>query len=99
MVILLFNEPDFPTLGTAPIPAPVLKKALASVGPVSLSGVEGLKGLDPSKIELLVLPYGSAFPKDAWTDIFRYLEKGGNLLALGGRPLENPVRRAGKGWV
>ncbi|HVZ81121.1 MAG TPA: beta-galactosidase [bacterium] len=98
-MILLFNETDFPTLGTAPLPPALLKKALASAGPVTLAGIAGLQSLDPAKTELLVLPYGSAFPKDAWEGIFRYLEKGGNLLALGGRPLENPVRRDGKGWV
>jgi hypothetical protein len=30
--------------------------------------------------------------------VVEYLKKGGNLLALGGRPLEIPVRREGKGW-
>src|SRR5581483_10502101 len=67
-------------------------------GPVTLWGMEAMKGLDPARVELLVLPYGSCFPKDAWVPILEYLKKGGNLLALGGRPLEVPVRREGKGW-
>jgi hypothetical protein len=40
---------------------------------------------------LLVLPYGSAFPADAWPSILHYLQQGGNLLLLGGQPLRVPV--------
>lgn len=97
-MIILFNELDFPTHGAAPIPTALLRKSLAAAGPVSLWGLDALKGLDPVRHELLVLPYGSCFPKDAWGPILDYLSKGGNLLALGGRPLEVPVRRDGKGW-
>src|SRR5215468_6937871 len=35
---------------------------------------------------LLVLPYGSAFPEETWPAIHAFLERGGNLLVLGGRP-------------
>ncbi|MFB3921938.1 MAG: beta-galactosidase [Terriglobia bacterium] len=41
--------------------------------------------------DLFVLPYGSAFPADVWKAIEEYLESGGNLLTLGGRPLFVPV--------
>ena len=41
--------------------------------------------------ELLVLPYGSAVPADAWKAIEAYLQHGGNLLVLGGQPLHVPV--------
>ncbi len=44
--------------------------------------------------ELLVLPYGSAVPTDAWKAIESYLQRGGNLLVLGGQPLRVPVTRA-----
>ncbi len=36
--------------------------------------------------KLLVMPYGSAFPEAAWPAIYAYLQRGGNLLTLGGRP-------------
>ncbi len=97
-MILLFNETDFPTLGTPSLPLALLKKSLASAGPVTVAGVEGLRELDPLKVDLVVLPYGSAFPKDAWEDLYSYFLKGGNLLALGGRPLEVPVRKVGNKW-
>jgi hypothetical protein len=47
---------------------------------------------------LLVLPYGSAFPEKAWEEIHRFLQNGGNLLALGGRPFTRSVYRGQDGW-
>jgi hypothetical protein len=43
--------------------------------------------------KLLVLPYGSAFPEAAWPAIYAYLQRGGNLLALGGRPFSRAAYR------
>jgi hypothetical protein len=97
-MIALFNEPDFPTLGTSPLPPVPLKKALASAGPVTVIGLDGLQNLDPLKIDLVVFPYGSAFPKQGWEGLYAYLLKGGNLLALGGRPFEVPARKVGNKW-
>ena len=45
-----------------------------------------------------MLPYGSAFPADAWGAIRSYLERGGNLLNVGGRPLWIPAFREGTGF-
>ena len=97
-MIALFHEPDFPTLGTTPFPIPELKKALSAAGPVTVCGLKELAGLAAGKLDLLVLPYGSAFPKEGWEGIATYLNGGGNLLVLGGRPFEVPVMRDGKGW-
>jgi hypothetical protein len=44
------------------------------------------------------LPYGSAFPEDAWPEIQGFLQRGGNLLVLGGRPFTRAVYRDGTGW-
>src|SRR5579872_1145347 len=41
--------------------------------------------ISQSDIQLLVLPYGSAFPENDWPGIFDYLNRGGNLLVLGGK--------------
>ncbi len=98
-MIALFNEPNFPTLGTAVMPLPALKKALLTAGPVVSIGLDRFSELTPGKFDLLVLPYGSAFPKEGWDDLFEYLKLGGNLLVLGGRPFEVPVVRAGKKWI
>ena len=48
--------------------------------------------------KLLVLPYGSAFPEDAWADIYAFLQRGGNLLVLGGRPFTRAAYRDGNAW-
>jgi hypothetical protein len=98
-MIALFVEPKFPTVGTAPVKIDDLRKALASLGPVMALGVEALKKINAQPFRLLVLPYGSAFPKDAWQAIYAYLENGGNLLVLGGRPFEQPVGKSPKGWT
>ncbi|HEX5425179.1 MAG TPA: hypothetical protein VFW94_16650 [Candidatus Acidoferrales bacterium] len=47
---------------------------------------------------LLVLPYGSAYPEAAWPDIYAYLQRGGNLLVLGGRPFTRAAYRDNSGW-
>ncbi|HEY5038435.1 MAG TPA: hypothetical protein VIJ93_05115, partial [bacterium] len=98
-MIALFTEPDFPTLGSSAMPLAALKKALSTAGPVVSFGLSRFPELNPEKVDLLVLPYGSAFPKAGWEDLFGYLKKGGNLLVLGGRPFEIPVRMERKSWV
>ena len=47
---------------------------------------------------LLVLPYGSAFPEQVWPDIYAYLQRGGNLLVVGGQPFTRAAYRDGSGW-
>jgi len=50
-----------------------------------------------AKNDLLVLPFGSAFPADAWEALQKYIETG-NLLVLGGRPFFVPIYRDSTGW-
>ena len=45
-----------------------------------------------------MLPYGSAFPEAAWEPIDRFLQHGGNLLVLGGRPFTRAAYRDAGGW-
>ena len=49
--------------------------------------------LDATRFDLLVTPYGSAFPKRAWPALLKYLRAGGNWLNIGGVPLSRPVVR------
>jgi hypothetical protein len=51
---------------------------------------------DPPR--LLVLPYGSAFPLDAWPALRLQLEAGMNLLVLGGAPFHEPMIGAPGAW-
>ena len=45
-----------------------------------------------------MLPYGSAFPEKQWGAIREYLERGGNLLVLGGRPFTRAVYKDQGAW-
>ena len=54
--------------------------------------------LDDPSTRLLVLPYGSAFPENEWPAILKFLERGGNLLVLGGKPFTRPARKIDGRW-
>src|SRR5215469_6271489 len=91
---IVFYESDFPAADAVPAPRSVLEHALP--GAQFLSASE-LKRALPSA-SLLVLPYGSAFPEEAWREIYSFLERGGNLLVLGGRPFTRAAYRDAAGW-
>ena len=87
----VFWQDGFPTVASEPISRQTLVRALDGMDPTFV-GLEGLK--DPATlkdVELLVLPYGSSVPADAWESIHRYLRAGGNLLVVGGQPFRVPV--------
>jgi len=88
---VVFWQAGFPTIASQPMDRPTLDKTLDGLEPLfadvkSLADQESL-----SNVDLLVLPYGSAFPIEAWKSIERYLNAGGNLLVIGGQPLRTPV--------
>jgi hypothetical protein len=91
---VVFWQPGFPTVDSAPVDRNALSQALAGTGAVFAD----LKALnDPATLDgadLLVLPYGSACPTDAWKAIHSFLHAGGNLLVMGGQPLRVPVTQA-----
>jgi hypothetical protein len=91
---VVFWQPGFPTVDSEPADRNALSQALAGTGAVFAD----LKALnDPATLEgadLLVLPYGSALPAEAWKAIRSYLHAGGNLLVIGGQPLRVPVTQA-----
>jgi hypothetical protein len=93
--VVVFWQPDFPTVASQPIERSVLERALSGTDPV-FAAVASLN--QPATLDhayLLVLPYGSAVPVDAWKTIDSYLHGGGNLLVLGGQPLRVPVASVG----
>ncbi|MDI6828229.1 MAG: hypothetical protein QME62_07090, partial [Armatimonadota bacterium] len=76
-----------------------LIEALPPVESVRTVGVEELRTeLRNGRCDLLINPYGSAFPKAAWNEILVYLESGGCFLNIGGAPFGVPVRKDGDGW-
>lgn len=97
---LLFRAAGFPTIDVPAIDDAVLDAALAGL-PVARaeSPTELGRRLRLRDVDVLVLPYGSAFPIDAWPRIRAFLGHGGGLAVLGGAPFHEPVRRDGAGWA
>jgi len=85
----LLSLPGFPSVDIAPAN---LEAALGGFD------VELVAEVKPGAYDVLVTPYGSAFPVSAWPGIFEYLKHGGNWLNLGGVPFAVPVVREGGGW-
>jgi hypothetical protein len=94
--VVVFWQPGFPTVASRPVDRATLSTALHPTF-VDLKALQAPGALD--KAELLVLPYGSAVPADAWMAIEGYLQHGGNLLVLGGQPLHVPVTQEGTMFV
>lgn len=94
--VIVFNESNFPSADSA---APTSTQ-LASLFPsANMKMADKLPAaLSLSSSRLLVLPYGSAFPEQAWPAINHFLEGGGNLLVLGGRPFARAAYRDSNGW-
>ncbi len=96
-VAVLF-EPGFPGVNDFSLTRESLAAALADFQPEFLTPAEFAGKPADSRYDLLINPYGGAFPVDCWTAIRLHLSRGGNLLNLGGTPFSVPVRREGTGW-
>ncbi len=95
---MVFWQSGFPTLDSQPVKQATLEKALSvpEESFVGLSGLERPQAL--ADTDLLVMPYGSAFPTEAWRAISNYLHRGGNLLVIGGQPFRVPVTNSGSDY-
>jgi hypothetical protein len=91
--IVIFHEAGFPAADSAAAPDSLLQ---ALPGAHFASANELKNRLNSAN--LLVLPYGSAFPEPAWAEIKNFLQRGGNLLVLGGRPFSRAAYRDGGNW-
>ena len=94
--VVVFWQPDFPTVASRPVERATLYAALHPDF-FDLKALQAPGAL--AKCELLVLPYGSSVPTDAWKAIEAYLQNGGNLLVIGGQPLRVPVTQVGAIFV
>jgi hypothetical protein len=93
---VVFAEESFPA---ADSPAPNLAQLKMALPDTRFAGAEQLPAaLSEGATRLLVMPYGSAFPEMAWPVIFSFLEHGGNLLVLGGKPFTCAAYRDSAGW-
>jgi hypothetical protein len=93
--VIVFTEPGFPAADSS---APSPEQLAALFPSMSVSAEQlGRTLLSPSA-HLLVLPYGSAFPEESWPAIKNFLDRGGNLLVLGGMPFTRAAYRDAQGW-
>jgi hypothetical protein len=93
---VVFREAGFPSADTTGPSAAQLSASFAD-GRFVPADQLAAQLQDPAT-RLLVLPYGSAFPEKAWPDIFTFLNHGGNLLVMGGRPFTRAAYRDAAGW-
>lgn len=96
---IVFWQSGFPTVASQPISRESISAALSDLKPsfVDLAALETPGVL--AHTELLVLPYGSAVPVEAWKAINTYLQSSGNLLILGGQAFRVPVTQVGGKFV
>lgn len=91
--LAVFRAPGFPTVDAKPIALSTLDQALAGLPASVFDSPEALaSGLRLDQADVLLLPYGSAFPLEAWPAIRGFVKAGGGLVVLGGAPFEQPVR-------
>ncbi len=94
--VAVFWEDGFPTADTA---APERAQIAGALPDAAMVAADALATtLDSTDTKLLVLPFGSVFPEETWPAIHRFLERGGNLLALGGRPFTRAAYKDSRGW-
>lgn len=73
-----------------------MRAAFADAEFVDAAGLA--KALASADINLLLLPYGSAWPEADWDAILGYLDRGGNLIVLGGKPFTRASYEDASGW-
>jgi hypothetical protein len=99
----VFRAPGFPTVDAPAIEAGTLDEALRGLPVEAVTSPSDLADrLRLRDFDVLVLPYGSAFPIEAWPAIRRFVRGGGGLVVLGGAPFHQPVRsdaKDGGSWM
>jgi hypothetical protein len=91
---VVFREFGFPSADSAPAPDALLQHVFSNAQFASTTELKS----QLASAKLLVLPYGSAFPEGNWAEIQSFLQRGGNLLVLGGRPFTRAAYRDGGAW-
>ncbi len=90
--VAVFIADGFPTIDAEPISPSLVNEALKDFNVTVISSVEGLRNsLNTNSFDLFILPYGSAFPVQAWDTIRDFLKNGGNFINIGGVPFYQPV--------
>lgn len=96
--VAVFFEESFPIEDGIVLDRQSLQQALQEFEVSFLTSDELHDQLTPERFDAYVHPYGSAFPKHAWTALLKYLRGRGNWINLGGIPFSVPVVRAEGEW-
>jgi len=100
--IAIFKEKDFLSLGSpVSLTSEWLYDSLSkkfSVTYLDSNKLGDKKYLNLKTFDLLILPYGEAFPYKAFPQIKEYLFEGGGLLNIAGRPFWVPVDKIKGKW-
>ena len=96
--VAVFWEAGFPAIQDCGVTKETLQQSLSNFAVTFLTERALIEQLSVTRFDLLITPYGSAFPKRAWPSILKYLRAGGNWLNIGGVPLSRPVVRTGNNW-
>jgi hypothetical protein len=89
-------QPGFPAADSPSPNEAALQTAFAGAEFADAGHLSG--ALAAADTDLLVLPYGSAWPEADWDAILRYLDRGGNLIVLGGKPFTRAAYEDASGW-
>jgi hypothetical protein len=93
---ILFAEPGFPTADSSVFSTEILQQGLA--GARIANAAQLPEALADLQSRLLVMPYGSAYPEQDWPAILRFLDRGGDLIVLGGKPFTRAAYRKDGEW-
>jgi hypothetical protein len=93
---VILDQQGFPVADSQAVSAAALQQAFTGARMVDAAQLPG--ALDDAATSLLVLPYGSTYPEAAWPAILRYLDRGGNLIVLGGKPFTRAAFHSANGW-
>jgi hypothetical protein len=93
---VVLREPGFRSADSS---TPSDQQITALFAGAKIADVDHLQqAITASSARLLVIPYGSAFPENSWFAIKHFLDAGGNLLVLGGRPFTRAAYKDAQGW-
>ena len=98
--VACFMADNFPTVDAPGIDPAMLKESLQDCDVEYFKSIESINtNLTADRFSVLVLPYGSAFPVDAWQTIQSFISHGGSLVVFGGYPFHQPVIEDHGKWV
>jgi len=98
--VACFLAAGFPTIDAPVIDQKILKESLGTFDVEYCKTADQLTtSLAAGNVRALVLPFGSAFPVDAWPAIQDFISRGGNLIVFGGYTFHQPVVEDHGAWI